>query len=309
MNVGLVLALALALDGWAGEPRWLWSRIPHPAVWMGKAVSALDNRLNTGTSVHAKGVAAVAILVAASGIVGVMIGQIGWLAELLCAAVLLAQKSLVQHVGAVATGLRNSLQSGRHAVAMIVSRDTRDMDEPAVARAAIESAAENLSDGVVAPALWFLVAGLPGLLIYKIVNTADSMIGYRNEKYAEFGWAAAKLDDVLNLAPARLTAFAIAGLAGGLHRWPDIAADARRHNSPNAGWPEAAMARALNVALAGPRSYDGRVRDLEWVHEDGEHDIGPAHIDATVAMLWRVWRALVIAALLVASLAALPILG
>lgn len=276
---------------------------------MGKAVSALDKRLNTGTSLHAKGVATVAILVTAAGIAGALVGQIGWLAELLCAAVLLAQKSLVEHVGAVAAGLRKSLHSGRHAVSMIVSRDSRDMDEPAVARAAIESAAENLSDGVVAPALWFLVAGLPGLLIYKIVNTADSMIGYRNEKYAEFGWAAAKLDDVLNLVPARLTAFAIAGLAGDLHRWSDIAAEARRHNSPNAGWPEAAMARALNVALAGPRSYDGHMRDLEWVHEEGEHDIGPMHIDATVAMLWRVWRALVIAALLVASLAALPILG
>ena len=139
---------------------------------------------------------------------------------------------------------------------MIVGRDTAAMQPPDVARAAIESGAENLSDGVIAPAFWFLVAGLPGLFLYKLVNTADSMIGYRNARYERFGWAAARLDDVLNVIPARLTAGLIA-LTHGLRGWKAIAADARLHRSPNAGWPEAAMARALGVALSGPRSYDG----------------------------------------------------
>ena len=176
-------------------------------------------------------------------------------------------------------------------VARIVSRDCRDMTQSQVARSAIESAAENQNDGVIAPALWFLVGGLPGLLLYKVVNTADSMIGYRNARYEQFGWAAARLDDLLNLIPARLTGLAIAALSGQLRAWPAIANDARRHRSPNAGWPEAAMARALNVALAGPRSYDGQMRDLSWVNGDARRKIGPDDIDAAVAMLWRDWGA------------------
>jgi adenosylcobinamide-phosphate synthase len=142
---------------------------------------------------------------------------------------------------------------------------------------------------VIAPAFWFLIGGLPGLLLYKAVNTADSMIGYRNARYEQFGWAAARLDDLLNLIPARLTGLTIAALSGQLRAWPAIIADARRHRSPNAGWPEAAMARALNVALAGPRSYDGQMRDLAWVNGDARREIGPDDIDAAVAMLWRVW--------------------
>ena len=210
--------------------------------------------------------------------------------EVIVAAILLAQKSLVDHVRAVADALRLSLADGRRAVSMIVGRDTAKLDQPAVARAAIESAAENLSDGVIAPALWFLVFGLPGLMVYKITNTADSMIGHRTPRHEAFGWAAARLDDLLNLIPARLTALLIA-LTHGLTDPRPILRDAPLHRSPNAGWPEAAMAVALNVALSGPRAYHGEMRDYPWVWPEGRRTPGPADIEAACAALWRAWAA------------------
>ena len=289
MSNGLLLATAMVLDAALGEPDWLWSRLPHPAVLMGRAVGWLDRHLNRGEAKRLKGMAALAVLAVGAVAIGLALSRAGSVAEIAAAAILLAQRSLVQHVADVATALRRSVEEGRTAVARIVSRDCRDMDPPRIARAAIESAAENLSDGVIAPAFWFLLLGVPGLLLYKAVNTADSMIGYRNDRYRDFGWAAARMDDLLNLIPARLTGLLIAALHGGLRDWPAIVRDARRHRSPNAGWPEAAMARALGVALAGPRSYDGRMRDLAWVNGEARRDIGPADMDAAVAVLWRVW--------------------
>ena len=273
-----------------GEPVWLWSRLPHPAVAMGRVVSWLDRRLNAGPDQKRNGAIASAVLIVGAGVLGIVLSQFGPLVEIVIAAILLAQRSLANHVTAVADALRLSIGDGRLVVARIVSRDCRAMTEPQVARAAIESASENLSDGIIAPAFWFLIAGLPGLLIYKIVNTADSMIGYRNEQYKDFGWAAARTDDVLNLIPARLTGLMIAILSRQLGQWRAIAKDARRHRSPNAGWPEAAMARALGVALAGPRSYDGQMQSLAWVNGDANQDIGAAEIDRAVTMLWWVWR-------------------
>jgi adenosylcobinamide-phosphate synthase len=229
----------------------------------------------------------------------------GPVVEILVAAILLAQRSLVSHVQAVADALRLSEGDGRLMVARIVSRDCRAMNRAGIARAAIESGAENLSDGVIAPAFWFLIGGLPLMLVYKAVNTADSMIGYRNDRYRDFGWASARADDVLNLLPARLTGLAIAALTGQLRNWPAIAADARRHRSPNAGWPEAAMARALGIALAGPRSYDGQMRDLAWVNGRANRDIGATDIDASARLLWRVWRGLIVVSIASAALMAL----
>ena len=306
MSHAAILVLALLLDAALGEPRWLWSRLPHPAVMMGRAVAALDHRLNNGAARRLRGGATLAVLVLGAGLLGLAIAWLGPLAELVCAAVLIAQKSLADHVRAVADGLRQSVEAGRQAVAMIVSRDCRDMDGPRVARAAIESGAENLSDGVVAPVFWFLLFGAPGIMIYKAVNTADSMIGYRNDRYEEFGKVAARADDLLNLIPARLTGVLIALLTGQLRRWPEIVADARRHRSPNAGWPEAAMARALGVALAGPRSYDGTLRDLAWVNGAARQEIGADEIDGAVGILWRVWAALLVLA--IASAAVPPLL-
>ncbi len=289
MSIPFLLVCAMCLDAALGEPDWLWCRIRHPAVVIGNAIGWLDNRLNRGAARRAKGVCTLILLVVAAYGVGWVLAQFGGVIEILVCAILLAQKSLVTHVRAVGDGLRVSLADGRAQVAMIVSRDTSDMTEEQVARSAIESAAENLSDGVIAPAFWFLVAGLPGLLVYKAVNTADSMIGYRTQKHRDFGWASARFDDLLNLIPARLTCLMIVALSGQWARWNDILQDARRHISPNAGWPEAAMARALDVALAGPRSYDGQLRDLAWVNGDARRQIGAAEVFRASDMLWRVW--------------------
>ncbi|MDF3381579.1 MULTISPECIES: adenosylcobinamide-phosphate synthase CbiB [Sulfitobacter] len=302
MSTAAVLALAMLLDAALGEPDWLWRRLPHPAVLMGRLIGWGDRRLNHGEARRAKGVALLLALMIGAALLGWALSLAGPLVEIILAAILLAQRSLVEHLRAVADGLRQSLPAGRRAVAMIVSRDTAAMPADAVARSAIESGAENLSDGIIAPAFWFLLGGLPGLLVYKIVNTADSMIGYRTPRYADFGWAAARMDDLLNLAPARLTALLIALPGGVLHRWRDIKADAALHRSPNAGWPEAAMARAIGVALAGPRSYDGRVQQFPWVHGAGARVIGPLEIDAAITRLWQAWLVMWAIALVLACL-------
>ncbi|TNC49887.1 cobalamin biosynthesis protein [Rubellimicrobium rubrum] len=295
------LVLALLLDAIFGEPRALWDRWAHPAVLMGRAVAWADERFNEGGNRRWKGVLALGLLVVAAMLLGWALAALpGSLAEVIVGAILLAQRSLADHVQAVARALRLSLPEGRRTVAMIVGRDTASMDEPAVARAAVESAAENFSDGVVAPAFWFAVAGLPGLLIYKLVNTADSMIGHRTPRYEQFGWAAARLDDGLNLIPARLSA-ALIWLTRPRAAWGPIIRDARLHRSPNAGWPEAAMARVLDVALSGPRSYHGTMQDLPWVHPQGRKAIGAAEVHASVRVLWQAWAILLLLALLLVA--------
>lgn len=288
MSTVTVLIGALLVDAAFGEPRWLWNRLPHPAVLMGRLIGRMDQHLNSGSYRRMKGAVCVFVLILIGLTLGLLLTQLGPLVALIVTAILLAQRSLVQHVAQVADGLRLSLSSGRSAVAMIVSRDTADMDDSQIARAAIESAAENLSDGVIAPAFWFLVAGLPGLLIYKLVNTADSMIGYRTPRHEAFGWAAARLDDLLNLLPARLTALLIA-LPAGVIDARGIRADAGLHRSPNAGWPEAAMSRALGIALSGPRTYEGTRRDFPFVNALGRKLLTRVDIDACIALLWRAW--------------------
>lgn len=291
MSTAAILTLALLLDAALGEPRAIWSRLPHPAVLMGRAVGWIDSRFNHGRNRKRKGTLAFAGLALAALALGALIAAIpdGGALEMLAAAILLAQKSLAEHVRAVADGLRTSLDDGRAKVALIVGRDTAEMGEPAVARAAIESAAENLSDGVIAPAFWFLILGLPGLMLYKITNTADSMIGHRTPRHHAFGWAAARFDDVLNWIPARLTALLITLSHFNLKAWRIIRRDAPLHRSPNAGWPEAAMAVVLDVALCGPRSYGGKLRPYPYVHPKGRRTIGAPEIDAAVRVLWRAW--------------------
>lgn len=289
MSAGL-LAIAMVADAVLGEPPAVWNRIPHPAVLMGRVIDRLDRRLNKGPARRVMGIAATGALVAGAAALGLVLHLLpdSGLVEAAMVAVLLAQKSLVDHVRAVADGLRRSLKDGRAAVAMIVGRDTARMTQADVARAAIESGAENLSDGVTAPIFWYLIAGLPGILVYKVVNTADSMIGHRTPKYEAFGWAAARLDDVLNWVPARITSALIALSHGHFDTGP-ILRDAPLHRSPNAGWPEAAMALVLNVALSGPRSYHGERKDFPWVWREGRRDIGPADVDAACRALWRAW--------------------
>lgn len=290
-----MLALALLLDAALGEPAALWRRVPHPVVLMGRLIDGLDTALNRGGARRARGVLALGLLLAAVWAVAAVLSaeRFGGVLEVAGAAILLAQRSLSDHVRAVAAGLRADLPAGRAAVARIVGRDPEALDGPGVARAAIESAAENFSDGVVAPAFWFAVAGLPGIALYKALNTADSMIGHRTPRHGAFGWAAARLDDLANLLPARATGLLLALVSarpGAALRvmWRD----ARLHRSPNAGWPEAAVAGALGIALSGPRSYHGRMSFEPWVNPEGRRALGPADIEATLALLWRGWAAL-----------------
>jgi adenosylcobinamide-phosphate synthase len=296
----MILILAMLLDAAFGEPRLLWDRVAHPAVLMGRLVGWCDHRFNRGHSRRSSGVAVTVGLLATGLLTGWLIQILPdfGLLEILTVAVLLAQKSLVDHVRAVATALRRSVPEGRSAVAMIVGRDTAEMTGPDIARAAIESAAENLSDGIVAPIFWYLILGLPGLVAYKLINTADSMIGHMTPRYREFGWAAARLDDLLNLIPARLTALLIALTHGWVDPTP-ILRDAPKHRSPNAGWPESALAPVLNVALSGPRSYNGVRKHYDWVWPEGRRDPGPDDIDAAADALWRVWAALLAFAALI----------
>ena len=288
-----LLVPALLLDAAMGEPKLIWDRYPHPAVLMGRLVGWCDLRFNAGVNKRLKGgvvMAALAMGAVALGRFIHLLPDFG-IIEIVVTAILLAQRSLVQHVAAVAAGLRSSLKDGRRAVAMIVGRDINVLDRSGVARSAIESAAENLSDGVIAPAFWYLIGGLPGLMLYKITNTADSMIGHMTPRHREFGWAAARFDDLLNLIPARLSALLIA-LTNNWHDPKPILRDAPLHRSPNAGWPEAAVACAQGIALAGPRSYHGQMTDYPWVYPEGRRDLGPEDIDQTVRTLWRAWAAM-----------------
>ena len=291
MSTLSLLLIALILDAILGEPEWLWNRFPHPATLMGRCVEWLDNRLNHGQNRRNAGILTITILTLGALILSLIIKSIpdAGLLEALLAAILLAQRSLTDHVSQVAEALRSSLSEGRRAVSMIVGRDPADLDESAVARGAIESAAENFSDGIIAPAFWFLLFGLPGIVIYKIINTADSMIGHRNERYEDFGWAAARLDDIVNWAPARITGTLICLAHWSLAGWETMKSDAPHHRSPNAGWPEAAMAGVLGIAISGPRSYNGKMTQLPWVNAAGRKPLGPTDIDASVRALWQSW--------------------
>lgn len=293
----LTLFVAMILDAIFGEPKQIWDRIPHPAVLMGRVIKRADDRYNKGPRRRQKGAAVIAVLVGLAMLLGFVLHLIpGRFVDIIVLAILLAQRSLSDHAMAVAKGLRRSLEEGRTEVAKIVGRDTQSMDESAVARSAIESAAENLSDGVIAPIFWFLIGGLPGLLAYKITNTADSMIGYQTSQHKDFGRAAARLDDALNYIPARLTAVLISASMLRFDVLGEVIADAPKHRSPNAGWPEAAMAYTLNIALSGPRSYGGKFTDDPFVNEDGIRELGETHIGEAVRVLWQTWAIVLIPA-------------
>ena len=286
----IILAAALMLDWLFGEPEMLWRRAPHPVVLFGRAIGfaeQLGNRRKVfnGQTRRKAGTGAMLVLVLVAGFVGIAVSLGGVLAELVVLTLLLAGRSLDDHIRAVSSALGEDRQAARDAVAMIVGRDTNQMDDADIARAAIETGAENLSDGVIAPAFWFLLLGLPGLLIYKMTNTADSMIGYRNARYLAFGWAAARFDDFLNYVPARLTALLIC-VAATTSRgdvsgaFTSMWQDASKHQSPNAGWPEAAMAGGINVWLAGPRRYSNRVRHAARLNAGGKDADRTAILDA-----------------------------
>jgi adenosylcobinamide-phosphate synthase len=270
----LLTLIALLIEAFFGYPDRLLRAIGHPVTWMGRLIAGLDHVLNRETATDAArrtcGGLAVLIVVGLVGSIAYVLEQsllalpFGFLGVAAIASSLIAQRSLHQHVAAVAAALDESgLGAGRDAVSHIVGRDTQALDEAGVARAAIESLAENFSDGVVAPAVWMAIAGLAGGAAYKAINTADSMIGHRTPRHAAFGFVSAKLDDLVNLPASRLSALliiaaaAITKGASAGEAWRAIVRDAPHHRSPNAGYPEAAMAGALGLALAGPRIYAG----------------------------------------------------
>lgn len=291
--VFLSAALALTLERLAGYPKRMHSAIGHPVEWMGELTAKLETALNDPQAPtvegRLRGLAALAVLLAATFIPAWLIAKLlsqltfGWIIEALIATAFLAHRSLREHIEAVYRNLGQSIEDGRLAVSKIVGRDTTHLDESGVTRAALESLAENSSDGVVAPALWYALLGLPGIVVYKAINTADSMIGHRSERYRHFGWASARLDDLVNLPASRISALFYAGAsaweskANGKLVLATVWRDAPKHVSPNAGWPEAALAAALGVKLGGPRSYAGRTVDLPWMGEGrsglNRHDI------------------------------------
>ena len=282
-----LLALALVIDALLGDPDLIWRRIPHPIALFGAGIGLLDRTLNRPTYSprlrRALGILTLAILVAVAVAAGWYIERelaalaYGWVGIALIAAILLAGRSLHDHVAAVARAVPSGIEAARAAVSRIVGRHPASLDEPRICRAAIESTAENFSDGVVAPALWFLLLGLPGLFAYKAINTADSMIGHLSDRYRDFGWAAARVDDLVNLPASRIAGVLLAlaaPLAGGSAAAAVrvMRADAGRHRSPNAGWPEAAMAGALGVALAGPRRYGGIIVNDPFLNAHGRRN-------------------------------------
>ena len=293
------LLLALLIDALAGDPPWLYRRVPHPVVLIGRAIAWLERRwldlAETPATQRRAGRRLVLVIVVASALVGLGLqwlclrAPFGWLILGVVMSSLVAQRGLYNHVAAVAAGLGASLAQGRRAVAHIVGRDPDQLDEPAVARAAIESTAENFADGVVAPLFWGISLGLPGMLTYKAINTADSMIGHRSPRYRDFGRFAARLDDGASWLPARLAALLIlAAGVGGTPRagWRAMWRDAPHHRSVNAGWPEAAMAGCLGLRLAGPRRYGGEMVEDAWMG-DGTPDATPADIRRALALLVR----------------------
>lgn len=270
MQAGVAL-LALVWEAVIGYPRWL---PPHPVVWIGTLIGWLErmwNRAEWSDGVRrGLGILLLAVIVGVAGAVGVGLTLVlGPLLLALVATVTLAQRSLHEHVAAVAADLRaGDLAAARASVGMIVGRDTAAMSGEDVARAAIESLAESFSDGVVAPAFWLVVGGLPGAFIYKAVNTADSMVGHMEPRYRAFGWASARMDDVLNLVPARIAGALFC--VGDGRGWRAMFRDAGKHASPNAGWPEAALAGVLDVRLGGAVSYDGIVSDRPVFNAGGD---------------------------------------
>ncbi|ACL56844.1 adenosylcobinamide-phosphate synthase CbiB [Methylobacterium nodulans] len=296
----ILLAIALAAEAAIGYPDRLYRALGHPVTWIGRLIAVLDRGLNREGDPpalrRAAGILGLALVLLAAGGTALLLAAAAQACGLplllggLLAASLPAQRSLHEHVARVAADLRREgLPGGRRAVSMIVGRNPETLDEAALCRAAIESLAENFSDGVVAPAFWTAAAGLPGGALYKAVNTADSMIGHRTPRHAAFGWAAARLDDLVNLPASRLTAallVAAAALradcsAAGAVR--AVLRDAGRHRSPNAGWPEAAMAGALGLRLAGPRVY-GTIRVEDHWMGDGRTEATAADIDRALAL-------------------------
>ena len=297
----IVVVTALAFDALIGDPDLLWRRLPHPVVLIGSLIAFLDRALNqeTRSPLFQKfaGVGVVILLLGLTAATGILIEAafrlvpFGNLLLGLIASSLIAQRSLFQHVALVKSAFAGGgLTAARDAVSMIVGRDPTQLDEAGVCRAAIESCAENFADGVVAPVFWLTLLGLPGLIAYKAINTADSMIGHRTARHAQFGFAAARTDDLVNLVPARLSGLllaAVAAVSSGsiVTSLKTMWRDANKHRSPNAGWPEGAMAGALGLALAGPRRYGEQIVDDPFLNDGARRQATPDDIGRALTLL------------------------
>jgi adenosylcobinamide-phosphate synthase len=302
------LAVAMAVDAVLGWPDVLFARIGHPVTWLGRLIAALDEGCNR--EIHSPPVRRASGAVAAAAVIALAAGvgwavqsvvDVGWGRTMLVGVIawpFMALRSLYDHVAAVAQPLKaGDLDAARLAVAKIVGRDPAMLDEAGVARAAIESLAENASDAVVAPVFWGALFGLPGILGYKAVNTLDSMIGHRTARHESFGWAAARIDDIANFIPARVTGLLFALVAPRPSEAVScMMRDARQHRSVNAGWPEAAMAGALGVRLSGPRIYHGHVAEEPWLNQDARD---PVAADIALGLRLYVSAKIVLAGLLV----------
>ncbi len=308
----IILVAALGIEALFGYPQRLYKLIGHPVTWIGALISKLDRDLNrddeSRAARKASGVLALIVLVAIPAglawIVQIELAStwLGNIALVLIASTMLASRSLYDHVRDVAQALRNEgLDAGRTMVGRIVGRNPETLDEHGVARAAIESLAENASDGITAPVVWFALLGLPGLAAYKAINTADSMIGHRTPRDEAFGWAAARLDDLVNLPASRLTGFLFALAARFIpngstdNAFRAMRRDAHRHRSPNAGWPESAMAGALGLKLNGPKTYGATHVDDAYMG-DGRREATADDIDRALRLAGVAW-ALMIAGL------------
>jgi adenosylcobinamide-phosphate synthase len=318
-DLALIALTAFVIDLFFGDPEWLYRRIPHPVALFGKLVDGLERRLNRaarGTgALFWRGFILTVTLAGLAAVFGWSITALtsampgGVIVEAVLASTLIAYRGLQDHIKAVARGLKRSLAEARAEVAKIVGRDPKSLDGHAVARAAVESLAENFSDGVVAPLFWFLLLGLPGLCAYKAVNTLDSMIGHRTPRYEAFGKSAASLDDLVNWLPARLAGLSVVAAATFLPNADPKRAlavmfrDAPKHRSPNAGWQEAAFAGALDFALAGPRQYGGQAVKDSWMG-DGRRDLTAFDVEQAIALYRIAGLLIVLTLVLVAWIAA-----
>ena len=317
MNHFTMAAFALVLEYFVGYPQFIQRAMGHPVEWIGKLIAYLDEGLNDPDTEDADqrnhGIFAIVALCIAVAIPTFLVEKLllslhyGWIFNILLATAFIAQKSLRDHVADVARTLPQSIISARSEVAKIVGRNPTNLDESGIAKAALESLAENTADGITAPIFWFAVAGLPGIVVYKAINTADSMIGHKSEKYLHFGWAAAKLDDLVNLPASRLTGLLFAGAAWFKSKSRAQAAltsmwrDANKHQSPNAGWPEAAMAGALDLKFGGPREYDGETVELAYMGE-GRSQLTAADIDKGLELYDRALLILLAVAVVLAMI-------
>jgi adenosylcobinamide-phosphate synthase len=301
----LILVLAIVLDMSVGDPDWIWRKLPHPVVFFGKIISTLDrhlNRIRDNRRMRKRfGILALIIMLALVLIIGVVLssvfrqfGVIGFVIEVIIVAMLIAQKSMSDHIKNIIAPLSSGdIKGARYAVSMIVGRQTSEMNASDVTRSSIESLAENFSDGVVAPIFWYALLGLPGILMYKMLNTADSMIGHKTVEYEDFGWASAKLDDLANWLPARLSSLLIAVSALILIGpksfknviWT-VLNNSSLHRSPNAGWPETAMAGALGIVLSGPRIYGQQTSPELYLNPTGRLDLTHLDLEKAINVFW-----------------------